>query len=150
LREEPAFFALFFLHSERGSMSGTFKDLKSWQRAFDLALDIYGVTRSFPREEMYGLTSQLRRAAVSVVSNIAEGKGRASDKDLLRFLGNAKGSLFELETQVALSERLSYMTDADAMRVIAKITETGKLISGLMRALTPTAPPKIIGMNSQA
>lgn len=71
-------------------MSGTFKDLKSWQKAFDLTLNIYRVTKSFPREEIYGLTSQMRRAAVSVVSNIAEGKGRASDKDLLRYLGIAK------------------------------------------------------------
>lgn len=91
-------------------MSGTFRDLKAWQKAFDLALSMYRVTRSFPREEAFGLTSQMRRAAVSVVSNIAEGKGRASDKDLLRFLGNAKGSLFELETQTALSESLCYLT----------------------------------------
>jgi four helix bundle protein len=71
-------------------MSGTFRDLKAWQKAFDLALEIYRVTRSFPREKMYGLTSQVRRAAVSAVSNIAEGKGRASNKELLRFLGIAK------------------------------------------------------------
>ena len=76
-------------------MSSTFRDLKAWQKSFELALSAYSITRSFPREEMYGLTTQIRRAAVSVVSNIAEGKGRASDKDLLRFLGNAKGSLFE-------------------------------------------------------
>jgi four helix bundle protein len=77
---------------------------------------------------MNGLTSQIRRAAVSVVSNIAEGKGRASDKDLLRFLGNAKGSLFELETQVALSESLAYIDQIDAQVLIGQITETGKLI----------------------
>ncbi|HEX6805568.1 MAG TPA: four helix bundle protein [Terriglobales bacterium] len=82
-------------------MSGTFKDLKSWQKAFNL-------TCTFPKQETYGLSSQLRRAAVSVVSNIAEGKGRTSDKDLLRFLGNARGSLFEVETQMALAERLGY------------------------------------------
>ncbi len=118
-------------------MSGTFRDLKAWQKAFDLAQSLYRATRSFPREEVFGLTSQIRRAAVSVVSNIAEGKGRASDKDLLRFLGNAKGSLFELETQIVLSERLCYLNKTDAQRLIAQITETGKLISGLMRALGP-------------
>lgn len=118
----------------QANMSGTFRDLKSWQKAFDLALDVYRVTRCFPREEMYGLTSQLRRAAVSVLSNIAEGKGRASDKDLLRFLGNAKGSLFELETQLALAERLSYLAKTEAQRLQDEITETGKLLSGLMRA----------------
>jgi four helix bundle protein len=92
---------------------------------------------------VYGLTSQIRRAGVSVASNIAEGKGRASDKDLLRFLGNAKGSLFELETQVALAERLSYVSPCEAQMLIAEITETGKLASGLMRALTPAEDVKI-------
>jgi four helix bundle protein len=120
-------------------MSGTFKDLMAWQRAFDLALSVYAATRTFPREEAFGLTSQIRRAAVSLVSNIAEGKGRASDKDLLRFLGNSKGSLFELETQIALSERLCYLSKSDAQNLMAQITETGKLISGLMRALRPQA-----------
>jgi len=119
-------------------MSGTFRDLKAWQKAFELALEVYQVTRSFPREEMYGLTSQVRRAAVSAVSNIAEGKGRASDKELLRFLGIAKGSLFELETQIALSESLSYLSKNDAQALIGKVTETGKLVSGLMRAFEPT------------
>jgi four helix bundle protein len=118
-------------------MSGTFRDLKAWQKAFELAQSLYRATRSFPREEVFGLTSQIRRAGVSVVSNIAEGKGRASDKDLLRFLGNARGSLFELETQIALSESLCYLNKTDAQRLIEQITETGKLISGLMRALGP-------------
>ena len=75
-------------------MSGTFRDLQSWQKAFQLTIEVYSVTRMFPREETYGLTSQLRRAAVSVVSNIAESKGRSTDKDALHFLSNAKGSLF--------------------------------------------------------
>lgn len=118
-------------------MSGTFRDLKSWQKAFDLTLNVYRLTRAFPREEMYGLTSQIRRAAVSAVSNIAEGKGRASDKDLLRFLGNAKGSLFELETQLALAERLSYLSEAEARKLEDEITETGKLLNGLMKAFEP-------------
>jgi four helix bundle protein len=109
-----------------------------------LAFHAYTATRNFPREEMYGLTSQIRRAAVSVASNIAEGKGRASDKDLMRFLGNAKGSLFELETQVALSERLSYLSHTEAKGLIAEITETGKLVSGLMRAVTPAAEVKSV------
>src|SRR5437016_9098630 len=125
-------------------MSGTFRDLKYWQKAFDLAFNVYNVTKRFPREETYGLVAQLRRAAVSVVSNIAEGKGRASDKDLLRFLGNAKGSLFELETQVALSERLSYLNQSDARELISEITQTGKLLSGLMRAFEEPAASRAI------
>lgn len=118
-------------------MSGTFRDLKAWQRAFELAVSLYRLTARLPKEELYGLTSQIRRAAVSVVSNIAEGKGRASDRDLLRFLGNAKGSLFELETQIELAERLSYISAPEARKEIQQITETGKLVSGLMRALDP-------------
>lgn len=118
-------------------MSGTFRDLKAWQRALELALVLYQLTTRFPREELYGLTSQIRRAAISVVSNIAEGKGRASDKDLLRFLGNAKGSLFELETQIELAQRLSYISKEQAQHAIDQITPTGKLVSGLIRALDP-------------
>jgi four helix bundle protein len=120
-------------------MSGTFRDLKVWQSAFALAFDVYKSTRCFPREETYGLTSQIRRAAVSVASNIAEGKGRASDKDLVRFLGNARGSLFELETQLALSESLGYLGQGDSQRLLKEITQTGKLVSGLIRALTPAS-----------
>jgi len=75
-------------------MSGTYRDLKAWQTAMDMVRDIYRLTREFPKEETYGLTIQLRRAAVSIASNIAEVKGRSSDKELLHFLSNAKGSLF--------------------------------------------------------
>jgi four helix bundle protein len=85
------------LWSEEVSMSGTYRDLKAWQAAMALVREIYRLTREFPKEETYGLTIQLRKAAVSIASNIAEGKGRSSDKELLRFLSNAKGSLFEVE-----------------------------------------------------
>lgn len=115
-------------------MSGTFRDLKCWQKAFDLSLAIYSVTRTFPKEETFGLTSQLRRASVSVVSNIAEGKGRNSEKELVRFLANARGSLFELETQVALSQRLGYIIQDESTKLLAQISETGKLVNGLIRA----------------
>lgn len=116
-------------------MSGTYKDLKAWQKAFDLALFIYETTREFPKDETYGLTSQLRRAAVSVVSNIAEGKGRSSDRDTLRFFATARGSLFEIETQIALAERLSYITGGQARQIAMGTSEIGKLINGLMRVL---------------
>ena len=78
---------------EGSSTSSTYRDLKAWQRAMDTVQDIYRLTREFPREETYGLTIQLRRAAVSIASNIADGKGRSSDKELLYFLSNAKGSV---------------------------------------------------------
>ena len=81
-----------------------YTDLKAWQGAKDLALEIYRCTRTFPRDELYGLTSQMRQAAVSVPSNIAEGKGRYSQKELLQFLFRARGSLLELETQYSSPE----------------------------------------------
>lgn len=123
-------------------MSGTFRDLESWQKAFQLALSVYSATRTFPREETYGLTIQARRAAVSVVSNIAESKGRSTDKDALRFLANAKGSLFELETQLELAKHLSYLSASQANDLIARTNETGRLLNGLMRS------PSIIAQSS--
>jgi four helix bundle protein len=120
-------------------MSGTFRDLKCWQKAFELALSIYAVTRAFPKEETYGLSSQLRRAAVSVVTNIAEGKGRTSDKDLLRFLGHARGSLFEIETQIALAGGLGYLSRERTLELASEVSETGKLLNGLIRSYPEAA-----------
>src|SRR5438270_7177068 len=77
----------------KAHMSSTFRDLEVWQKALELTVIVYSATRAFPKEEIYGLTSQIRRAAVSVMSNIAEGKGRSSDKELLQFLAIARGSL---------------------------------------------------------
>jgi four helix bundle protein len=119
-------------------MSGTFNDLKCYQRAMDLALSVYEVTRGLPKEEMFGLSSQLRRAAVSVISNIAEGKGRSTEKDLVRFLFTARGSLFEIEAQIALAERLSYIKQPQAAKILAMTSETGKLINGLIRSFDPS------------
>jgi four helix bundle protein len=129
-------------------MSGTFKDLKCWEKAFDLTLSIYRATRTFPKEEMYGLTSQLRRAAVSV-SNIAEGKGRFSDKELLQFLGNAKGSLFKVESQLLLAERLAYLNAEQVADLASQVGETGRLLNGFITAFDherklPSANPKPI------
>lgn len=119
------------------TMSGTFKDLKCFQRAMELALSVYEVTRGFPKEEMFGLSSQLRRAAVSVISNIAEGKGRSTEKDLVRFLATACGSLFEIEAQIALAERLLYIDQVQTARILALASETGRLINGLIRSFDP-------------
>jgi len=113
-------------------MSGTFRELECWQKAFDLSLSIYNATRLFPKDDLFGLTSQLRRAAVSVVSSIAERKGRFSEKDLLRFLANARGSLFELEIQVALAERLGYLARAEAIKLWAEASESGRLSNRLL------------------
>jgi four helix bundle protein len=123
-------------------MSGTFKDLKCYQRAVELALLVYETTRGFPKEEVFSLTTQLRRAALSIVSNIAEDKGRSTERDLVRFLAMARGSLFEVEAQIALAERLSYINPTLAARALAQASETGKLINGLIRAFdSPSSTP---------
>ena len=117
-------------------MGGTFRDLKCWQKAFDLTVAVYAATRAFPKEELFALSNQLRRAAISVMSNIAEGKGRLSDKDSLRFFGNARGSLFEIESQIDIAERLRYISAVDARAIRSQTSEVGKLLNGLIRSFT--------------
>jgi four helix bundle protein len=91
----------------------SFNDLLAWQKAMSLAEDVYRVTRAFPKDEIFGLTSQMRRAAVSVASNIAEGQARQTRGEFVQFLGHAKGSLAELETQTMLSTRVGLLTPED-------------------------------------
>jgi four helix bundle protein len=112
-----------------------YQDLIAWQKAITLVTEIYKASSSFPRDEMYGLTSQLRRAAVSVTSNIAEGQGRATSGELIQFLCHARGSLFELETQVIVANNLSYVADAQREALIAKISELGRILNGLITSL---------------
>ncbi|MDR0868553.1 MAG: four helix bundle protein [Planctomycetota bacterium] len=112
-----------------------FRDLVVWQRAMDLSVDIYRATKRFPKEERYGLTSQMRRAAVSIPSNIAEGNGRNSGSDYLRFLAIANGSLAELKTQILLSERIGYLDPSGAEKLFASANEVGWILAGLVKAL---------------
>jgi four helix bundle protein len=88
--------------------SASYRDLRVWQNAMDLVVSVYHETQDFPREELYGLTSQMRRAAVSIPSNVAEGKGRSTDRDRALFFCHARGSQLELETQILISQRLAY------------------------------------------
>jgi len=117
------------------SSSGSFRDLRVWQEAMNLAREVYRGTGSFPRHELYGLTQQIRRAAVSVPSNVAEGKGRHSDKEFAHFLFNARGSLLELQTQLMLAEDLEYLSAADARRLLALAECVGRALSGLINSL---------------
>jgi four helix bundle protein len=112
-----------------------FKDLIAWQRGMDLVEMVYAVTKNFPAEELYGLTSQLRRAAVSIPSNIAEGQGRSSAGDFLRFLTMAYGSLREVETQLLIAVRLKYLGPSDLEPIQKLCDETGRLLNGLMNSL---------------
>ena len=120
-------------------MSGTYADLEVWKAAMDLAERIYRLTNDYPREEICGLTSQTRRAAVSVVSNIAEGKGRSSDRELVQFLCHSRGSLFEIETQVALAERLGYGQKEEYAAVLREAAKIGRMINGLIRSVRPSS-----------
>jgi four helix bundle protein len=113
----------------------SFRDLIAWQKAMSLVTEIYRVTRSFPSEEMFGLVSQMRRAAVSIPSNIAEGQARASSGEFRQFLGHARGSLAELETQILLAQNLNYCTAAQASALLESAMEVGKVLNGLLAAL---------------
>ena len=109
--------------------------LRAFELADEVAVLVYRVTAGFPREELYGLTSQIRRAAVSVPSNIVEGCARDSQADYLRFLYIAFGSLKELHYQLSLSKRLGFLRNQDSPLLEAKIVETEKVLNGLIRAL---------------
>jgi four helix bundle protein len=117
------------------TMSGSYRDIKVWQRAIELVVDIYSCTRGFPKEEMYGLVSQLRRAAVSIPSNIAEGKGRRTDKEFLQFLHHARGSVFEVETQLAIAALLGYIQETEARHLGNSAGEIARMLSGLIIAI---------------
>lgn len=116
-------------------MGKSHRDLVAWQKAMDLVTAIYRVTACFPREEIYGLTSQLRRAAVSIPSNIAEGQGRFGAAEFRHFLRQANGSLMELETQILISERLQYITSEQASKLLREAAEVGKILNGLIPSL---------------
>jgi four helix bundle protein len=112
-----------------------YRDLVAWQKAMDLAERIYRKTADFPLEERYGLTAQMRRAATSIPSNIAEGQGRrSSDEEFVRFLRIALGSLCELETQLELSLRLKMISAEQLSDVRPSAEEVGRLINGLIRS----------------
>ena len=114
----------------------SYRELTTWQKAMDLVVQVYKMSRSFPREEAFGLTSQLRRAAVSIPSNIAEGQGRGSPKDFKRFLAIAYGSLQETETQIMLAHRIGYLQDAHQAQLLTQCAEVGKLINGLSQSVS--------------
>ncbi len=113
-------------------MAGSFTELRVWQEAHHLALEVYRLTKKFPREEIYGLTDQLRRASVSVVSNIAESHGRHHIKDVIRFLIDARGSLFEVQAQVLISRDLGYLSVKEVESVFENYSTLSKKINSLI------------------
>ena len=113
----------------------SFRDSIAWQRAMDLSTAVYAVTRGFPRGEMFGLTNQLRRASVSVASNIAEGQGRLTTGEFIHFLGMARGSALEVETQLELAARLGLGVSADINNVQDRATEVVRTINAAVSGL---------------
>ena len=109
------------------------KDLEAWKKSIELVTKVYSETKNFPQEEKYGLTNQIRRSAVSIPSNIAEGCARSSDKESVRFIDIALGSLAELETQLIIAENLNYIEQTSLYN---DINEVSALISGLKKYLT--------------
>ena len=111
------------------------KDLDVWKRSIEFVTLVYKITKNFPKEEIYGLTNQIRRAAVSIPSNIAEGAARNHPKEFLQFLFISLGSISELETQLIISENLKYLQNSDSLIIQNELTELRKMIIGLIRYL---------------
>jgi four helix bundle protein len=107
------------------------KDLDVWKKSMDIVVDIYGITKDFPKDEIYGLTSQIRRAAVSIPSNIAEGAARNTDKEFMQFLYISLGSASEVETQLLLAQRLQF--SGNIAEIISKLMAVKQMINGLIR-----------------
>jgi four helix bundle protein len=121
---------------QRDELAHHYRQLIAWQKAIAMVNEAYRLTQKFPREEIYGLTSQIRRAAVSVPSNIAEGQGRRTKGEFVQFLGHAFGSLLELETQMTIANNLGYVDAEHADEFLMTTAELGKIINGLVASLT--------------
>jgi four helix bundle protein len=119
----------------------SYRDLIVWQKAMALARQVYVLSEELPKREAYGLVSQIRRAAVSVVSNIAEGYGRLTDLQFRHFLGNARGSLYEMQTQLELATDLGYVNKETARQLMEQASEVARLINGLLAKLRQTPSP---------
>jgi four helix bundle protein len=113
-----------------------YTDLIAWQKAMDLVESVYKASRAFPKEEVYALTNQVRRAAVSIPSNIAEGQGRRSAREFINFLSIAHGSIREVETQLQIAQRLKYLTREQVKGALDLASEVGRLITGLAQAVS--------------
>ena len=121
-------------------MSQSFRDLLVWQRAMQLCVAVYRLTREFPREEIYGLTSQIRRSAVSVPSNIAEGQGRLSPGEFRQFLGIARGSICELQTQLEIARSLQFGKPELLNEAESLSHEVGKMIYAFLESIKDQVP----------
>ncbi len=129
-------------------MAQDYRDLVVWKKAIDLTVCIYQLTRAFPKDELYGLVSQMRRASVSVASNIAEGRGRLSSAEFRQFLGLAQGSIYELQTQLIVVNRLT-LASADALTEAGLLSnEVSKMLASFIQTLNSAAGKKKLGARS--
>jgi len=120
-------------------MSSSFRDLRVWRQAVEFAVDVYRATARFPRHELYGLSQQLRRAAVSVPSNIAEGKGHRSDREFVNFLLHTRGSLLEVQTQVMIAQELQYISREEGSHLLSSSDAIGRSLNSLINAMREKA-----------
>ncbi|HUJ12351.1 MAG TPA: four helix bundle protein [Thermoanaerobaculia bacterium] len=118
---------------------GNFNELNVWQKSVDFAVRIYRETRCFPNDEVFGLRLQLRRAAVSIASNLAEGQGRRTNEDYRRFVVHARGSAFEIQTQILIAEQVEYFDRTVARDLRDAAGEIARMLNGLIAYLTPSA-----------
>lgn len=135
MMQEMAWTRDCIMSTSRGSPVRSYRDLLVWQRSMDLVVSAYELAKRLPRDELYGLTSQIRRAATSVPANIAEGQGRRSTRQFLQFLGVANGSLLELETHLLVAERLDLLMSRDLEVTFRLCRDVGRMLAGLMRRL---------------
>jgi four helix bundle protein len=117
------------------SMAQHFKDLIAWQKAMELVNDVYDATDAFPQREIYSLTNQIRRAAVSIPSNIAEGQAHFSNREFLHFLRHSRGSLAELETQLLVAGRRNYLPESEVQKLLDQGDESSRILSGLIHSI---------------
>jgi four helix bundle protein len=117
------------------TVAGTFRGLIAWQKAVELNVAVYELTKVFPKAELFGLTMQMRRAAVSIASNIAEGYGRSTRGEYVQFLGHARGSNCELQTQLEIARRIGFGSEQGSRQVLEMAEEVGRILVGLMKKL---------------
>ena len=131
-------------------MSESYRDIIAWQKAMALVTRVYEVTEPFPQREMFGLTRQVRDAAVSVPSNIAEGKGRQTKKDYVQFLYRARGSLLETQTQLEIGRNLKFLAQETFLSIIEDAHEVGRVLNGLIKAVQRqiTRPPESLELRA--
>ena len=112
-----------------------YKDLIVWQKSYEFTLEIYKVTKKYPKEELFGLTSQMRRASASIPANLAEGSMRKSNKEFQQFIRIARGSMAEMEVQLELSKDLNYLNQGQFSELRNQLEEVGKLLNGLLKSI---------------